>query len=97
MEYKTEGCSLTVKDTITVRDQLRYSSEVAFTLDIADRIVAWWEGAKLVIEKWECEQIEDYKTFDMDKSTNPEHARLIAWAATTVWSHMAQLKEVPKK
>lgn len=97
MEYKTEGCSLTLPDTVTVREQLRYASAVSFEFDNKEKILAWWEGAKLIIDKWECEAIPDYKNFDIDTSEDPDHANIIAWAASTCFNHMMRLRNVPKK
>ena len=82
-------------DVITVRKQLEYTGVISFS-GSRDRIVKWWDAAKTLIDEWECEEIEDYEAFDLDKSTNPEHARIIGWAATIVWQHMITLKDVPK-
>ena len=95
MEYKTEGCSFTIKDTVTVRDQLRYSGLVAFTTN-SERILTLWEAAKPLITEWKCELIPDLEKYDMDEETNPKHAEIIAWASTKVWSHMNGLEEIPK-
>lgn len=97
MEYKTEGCSLTVPDKITVRKQVQYSSAVGFAFEDKYRLEAWWEGAKVIIEKWDCELIKDHMKFDMDKATDPEQARIVGWAGVTCWQHMQKLDEIPKK
>ncbi len=96
MEYKTEGCSFSIKDTVTVRDQLRYSGLVAFTTN-AERILTLWDAAQPLITAWECELIPDLETYNMDEETNPKQAEIIAWVGTKVWSHMNGLEEIPKK
>lgn len=97
MKYKTEGCSLEVPDVITVRQQLQYTGTVSFVSENKDRLIAWWEAAKTVIDKWECEAMPDYIDFDIDASEDPEHTKIIGWVASTIWTHMNSLKEIPKK
>lgn len=95
MEYKTEGCSFTIKEVVTVRDQLRYSSGVAFASN-TEKILTLWQAAQDLIENWECEVIPYPMKYDLDSETDPKAAEIIAWAAMRVWTHMNKLEEIPK-
>lgn len=95
-EFKTKGCVFTIPESINVRGQLQYSSLVGFGVDPADRLEMLWEGAKLFINKWECDLIPSFSKVDLGDETNPEIGRIVGFVAARVWEHMTQLKEVPK-
>lgn len=96
MKYETEGCSFTIPDELTVRQQLRYSSVQAFATT-REKLILMWEAAKTIIDDWECESIPDYEAFDLDASTDTDHTRIIGWAGLKAWTHMQMLGEIPKK
>lgn len=96
MKYETEGCSFTIPDTLTVRQQLRYSGTVIL-YDVHDNLIRLWDGAKMLIEDWECEVIPDYEALDIEKETDPEIARIVAQVGLFAWGHMESLKGIEKK
>jgi hypothetical protein len=94
MEFKQEGVRFTVPDKTTVRQQLAYFSVVS-GIDEAQTLERRWEGAKTLIEEWECELIPD-KDVELDELYSLEQTNILIWAGTKVVLHMNSLEETPK-
>jgi hypothetical protein len=95
MEYTNEklGCSFTLPDKVTVRQQLRYYAAVTTERDEPTQ-VQMWAGVGVLAEDWKCEALPDPKT-SMDDMTNPVQARIVAWAGLAVFRHVDSLEDVP--
>lgn len=97
-EYHNDelGFRLTVPDRPTVRQQLEYRSLVAFG-ERKDVYARFWDGARALITKWECEAMPD-KNADIDKMDDPRVADIIFAACNTISGHMSRLEAetVPK-
>jgi hypothetical protein len=91
MEFTREGCTFTIPDKITVRQQLEYFSAGA-GLPLALR---HWEGAKTLVQKWECAELPDY-TVDLDSITDPKATTFIIWAGIQVMQFVNALDSIPK-
>lgn len=96
MKFKDKklGVSFEVPDKFTVRDQLRYKG-VTSTLDSEDFLINLWHGARLFIQKWECEKFPDFDV-SIDKIHDPAIADIVSWAGMQVLGHIREL-ETPKK
>lgn len=88
------GLRFTVPDKVPVRLQLRYRSQIGL-LNRGDTYERYWEGAKELIDKWECDVMEDYNV-SLDDETDPKIADIIFWACNAVAGHMDRLGVVEK-
>lgn len=97
-EYTIEsvGLRLTVPDRLTVRQQLEYKGLIAFA-DRAEAYPRFWDGARRLIDKWECEKMPE-KDVDIDEVDDPEIADIIFMACNIVNGHLNRLENeaVPK-
>lgn len=91
MEFNKPDYKFTVPDRPTVRQQLEYFSAGA-GLPMALR---HWEGAKTLIQSWECEKLPDHKV-DLDTISDPAATTIIIAAGADVVRFMNSLDEVPK-
>jgi len=93
MKFERENCTFTVPDRPTVRQQLAWFS-AASGKDPEDTMARYWEGAKQLIESWDCEilNLDD----DIDQLTNPSQTTVIIWAGLQVMAHMNKLEDIPK-
>lgn len=104
MEYKNDslGVSFTVPDTVTVRKQLQYKRGInkAFVQEVSsdgdDFYPLFFDGAKAVIENWQCELIPNINELNMDTATSPKVADIVFWTCNIVAGHMNNLEAVPK-
>jgi hypothetical protein len=96
MEFKREdsACIFTVPDRINVKQQLEFYSTVG-GLSGAEMWERMWEGAKNLIQDWQCELMPDIDT-DLTTIDNPEIAGILIWASARVNAHMGGLKSIPK-
>lgn len=94
MEFKSDKAKFTIPDKITVRMQLEYIGAVT-TVEQAQHLVRKWEGAKQLIESWECEILPKFEV-NLDDITDPNQTDVIVWAGLQVWLHMNSLGETPK-
>ena len=97
MEFKRENpdCKFTIPDRPTVRQQFEYISLVADAVG-RSMVLKYWEGAKSIIQSWECETVPDYKTFNIDESDSPTATNLLVWAGWEVRRYMNNLEDVSK-
>jgi len=96
-EYESEaiGVKFSVADELTVRQQLKFRSELFLTQDM-DRFERFWIGSQHLIEDWECELIPDRGALDLETETNPAVADIVNYVGTTVAGHLAMIGAVPK-
>ena len=94
MEFKQEGIRFTIPDKITVRQQLAYFSIVT-SVGVSERLEGNWEGARSLIDEWECELIPD-KDVSLDELHNIDQTNLLIWVGTQAIKHMNSLEETPK-
>lgn len=88
------GCSFDVPDRPTVRQQLAWFGEVQEAQG-KETFARYWEGAKTVMENWQCEALPDPQV-SLDAMDNPSQARIVMWVGGVVMLHMAKLEDVPK-
>ena len=97
-EYTDErlGLRLTVPDRLTVRQQLEYRGLIGFSTR-ADAYPRFWDGARHLIEEWECEAMPD-KNVSIDEMDDPRVADIIFAACNIVNGHLNKLEAeaVPK-
>lgn len=95
MEFTNEklGCSFTIPDRPTVRQQLAYYSEIAGVPD-NERLERYWIGARGWIQSWKCDALPDYKA-DLETLTNPTQAQILLWAGLQVFGYFNQLEDIP--
>jgi len=94
VEFNRDDCKFVIPDRPTVRQQLRYFS-AASGRDPSMTMERFWEGARQLIEKWECAKLPD-QSVDLDALTDPSQTDLIIWAALQVKRFMDDLEDVPK-
>lgn len=93
MQFKKDGIEFHIPDRPTVRQQLAYISATTGT-DPEYHLERLWNGAKALIENWQCELFK----FDVDLDTvdNPKITELMLWAAIQVRGYINKLEETPK-
>lgn len=94
MEFKRDDCTFTIPDRPTVRQQLAWFG-AAGGRDPSDVYDRYWEGAKQLIQTWQCDALPDYKV-SLDEISNPSQASVILWAGVAVWRFMNELEDIPK-
>jgi len=94
MKFERENCTFTIPDRPTVRQQLEWFS-AASSQDQNDKLARWWEGAKALIETWECKVLPDLHS-DIDTLSDPSQTTVIIWVGTQVLNFMNSLEDVPK-
>lgn len=96
MEFKRENpdCSFTVPDTVTVRQQMAYFSLATLRPD-ADLWERLWDGARTMIQDWNCPLFPDASA-NLDSVSNPQITAVLIWASARVQGHIAGLELVPK-
>lgn len=95
-EFKRENplCSFTVPDTVTVRQQLKYFSQIGVSRS-PEMWERYWNGAKSLISDWSCDLFPDMDG-DLDAVTDMKITELIIWAGALVKQHMDGLETLPK-
>jgi hypothetical protein len=91
MEIKSEKYKFTLPDRPTVRQQLEYYSASAGSASL----VRYWNGAKTLIQSWECESFPDF-TVDIESVTDPSITAVIIEAGLDVMRYINALEDVPK-
>ena len=86
--------SFELPDVINCRDQLRFFDATIGTRE-NELFIRMWEGAKALIEKWDCSYF-DYKD-SLDEETDPRITRLVIWIGSEVSRHMNDLEKTEKK
>jgi hypothetical protein len=94
MQFKNDNCTFEIPDRPTVRQQLMFFG-AASGVNPNDAMLRYWEGAKVLISKWESKVIPDYK-ISLDDMTDPTQAQIIIWAGLEVLKFMNQLEDIPK-
>lgn len=93
--FSNEDVYFTVPTRPTVRQQLAYLGGAA-VLPGADLFIRLWEGAKALIDDWECKDLPDINEVDLDEIEDPAATAVIVWVGMRVSKHMNKLDEVPK-
>ena len=95
-EYENEGLGVkfALPDTLTVRQQLLWRGGIA--LSGGSVFIRGWEGAKHLVEDWECEMIPDPLAFNLDDETDPAYADIVQYVANATYGHINDLEAVPK-
>ena len=94
MKFERDDCTFEIPDRPTVRQQLLFFG-AASGLDRTDSILRYWEGAKQLIQKWECKAIPDYK-ISLDDMSGTDQTQIIIWAGLQVLHFMNGLDDIPK-
>lgn len=96
MEYKSQehNASFEISDRVTVREQLKYFDAVTRVPE-HERFIKYWEGAKLLITKWQCPAMPDMNA-DIDGISDPQATSAIVWAGVMVKMHIDKLTAIPK-
>ena len=96
-KYENEalGVAFELPDKITVRQQLRFRSAIAFTGE-AGVYERFWAGAVQMVTSWECERWPDIKAIDLDSDDDPDLVALIEYVGNQTSAHMMELRSVPK-
>lgn len=92
MDFTNElhKCKFTIPDRPSVRQQLAYYSAME-----RDTFLRFWNGARALIEKWDCELLPDVNA-DLEKETNPSIAHMAIWVGIEVSKYMSALDDIPK-
>jgi hypothetical protein len=88
------GCSFSVPDRPTVRQQLQYFALVKESRG-KEQFERMWEGAKALISDWKCEALPDFQA-SLDDLTDPTQAQIVIWAGLQVLGHYNRLEDLPK-
>jgi len=95
MELKNESLEvrLVVPDRPTVREILRYDSQVDFGYgrQMYERL---WEAAKTIISEYKCPHVA--LDIDIESAATDQVAKVIHWVALAVFSYRQQLDELEK-
>lgn len=94
MKFEREDCTFEIPDRPTVKQQLLYFG-AASGVDRNDAMLRYWDGAKQMIQKWDCKHMPDYK-ISLDDLTDSNATQVIIWAGLEVLKHMNQLDDIPK-
>lgn len=93
MLFEKDGIKFIIPDRPTVRQQLAYISATTGT-DPEQHLERLWNGAKTLIESWECDLFK--VDVNLDNVSNPKIAELILWASIQVRSYINKLEDIPK-
>lgn len=86
--------SFELPDVINCRDQLRFfGANIGMRDD--ESFIRMWEGAKSLIEKWDCSYF-NYED-SLDEAVDPRITRVIIWVGGAVARHMNSLEKTEKK
>ena len=96
-EYSNDdfGVSFSIPDKLTIRQQLRFRSESAFSSN-ADKLERFWFGAQELIQDWECERIPNPREVDLATETDPKIVDVINYVASVTAGHMMRLGYIEK-
>lgn len=94
-ESEALGVKFSIPDAIPVRHQLLFRGGV-WGRKGSDNFIRFWEGAKELVQNWECELIPDPQALDMDQETNPRIADIVQYVGITTAGHITDLGAVPK-
>lgn len=96
-KYENEalGVAFELPDKITVRQQLRFRSAIAFSGEsgVYER---YWTGALQLMTDWTCERWPDARAIDLDGDDDPAVVDLIQYVGNVTAVHMLELRSVPK-
>lgn len=93
-ERTNPDASFDLPDNISVRQQLTYFGAAATLPGTKDMFLRYWDGAKQLIQNWQCEFIK--LDADLDGVTDPKITQIIVWAALEVKNRMDSLEDIPK-
>jgi hypothetical protein len=93
-ENEKLGCSFSVPDRPTVRQQLAYFSLIEKAEGQAKR-EQYWTAAQALISDWKAEDLPD-PSISLDEMSNPSQTLIILWAGAAVFGHMNTLDDLPK-
>lgn len=91
----TIEATFTLPDTLTVRQQLRFTERVSMRR-IDGYLVGYWEAGVPLITNWQCEIIADPTAVDLDKETDPRVTAIVINAANKISEWYAGLGDVEK-
>jgi len=96
MDFKNDelGCSFSVSDRPTVRQQLAYVGGVMRSQADDEHILNNWKRALPLITGWKCDAMPDTE-IDLETVTDPKITHIVLWAGTQVYVHMSDLERVP--
>jgi hypothetical protein len=92
-ENKDGQARFTVPERPSVRQQMAYTDAM---FRGGDGPLAWWFGARELIQDWDCKLVPKLENLDLDKVDDPKITDLLIWAGLQVKLHMAALDSVPK-
>jgi hypothetical protein len=97
MEYTNEslGVAFELPDKITVRQQLRFRSAIAFANGPA-MYERFWAGAVELVTEWKSEDWPDIKAIDLDAADDVRLADLVQYVGDVTGAHMVELRSAPK-
>lgn len=96
-EFESEalGVKFSLPDAIPVSKQLLFRGGV-WGRRGNDNFIRFWEGAKELVQDWECELIADPLALDLDAETDPRIADIVQYVGVQTAGHITDLGAVPK-
>jgi hypothetical protein len=94
MEFKNEDCTFTIPDRPTVKQQLKWFG-AAMGYNKEDTWIRNWEGAKQLIQTWQCDILPDYQ-IDLDTITDPSQREIVIFVGLETVKFMNLLEDIPK-
>lgn len=89
------GASFNLPAALAVRQQLAFRQRLA--AGDGDLYSRHYVAALPLIADWQCDDVPDLSTVDLDTDTRPVVADLVQWIANEVANYMTALGDVPKK
>jgi len=99
MKIENDGLILSfeIVEHPTVRQQLKYRSDLVKSDTDNDLFSQHWAAALPLISKWECALLPDPTELDIDNETNPQVANLVEFVSMSVFNHIQKLDAIEKK
>ena len=84
-----------IPDAPTYREVLRYDGAVEMRPG-EETYIRLWAGVCALARDWKSEIIPELKVDILDQPLDPRGLAVIKWANMEVWSHIWELKQIPK-
>lgn len=93
-ENEALGVTFELPDTMTVFQQLAFRGEIA--KQEGGPFIRFWEGAKAIMVKWECDDYPELKKIDLNATDDRKLAEIVTWVSNQTAGHIEKLGEIPK-
>jgi hypothetical protein len=94
-ENKDLNVKFSVPESMSVREYLRYISATTSFSEDFEEYARYWEGAKQLIDEWECELIPDINK-SIDEMHTLDQTNIVVWVGIQVKLHVNAIGNAEK-